>query len=192
MSPWIAICYLLFFRKSRYERKPAQFVTVPSWKKNKQVYFFPRLHCNEFSNLIGSSRESGFSYLCPRNDNADVSFCAFVYKAISAQKLFSKELFIGQQNWRTKAFFSKQIFITILKWRISSLQRPLVYCICNVRRVCLGGSERIKKMIWESEEKKTNKLFAGLGSIRMVKKLWPRSWKCCPQPAASGSISRPR
>ena len=46
-------------------------------------------------------------------------------------------------------------------------QRRLYYCICKARRVWAGGSERIKKLIWESEEK--NKLFAALRSFRIVK-----------------------
>ena len=47
--------------------------------------------------------------------NAYVSFCPFIYKVIEVQKLFSKLLFIKQENWKTKAFFSKQIYITIFK-----------------------------------------------------------------------------
>ena len=54
----------------------------------------------------------------------------------------------------------------MLKQRNSSLQRRVVYCICKAWCVCTGESERIKKLISESEEKK---LFAGLGSVRIVK-----------------------
>ena len=74
-------------------------------------------------------------------------------KPFKRKSFFSKQLFIGQESWKTKAFFSKQIFIAILKWRNSSLQRRFVYCICKARRVCAGGSEIIKKLIWEKEGK---------------------------------------
>ena len=36
-----------------------------------------------------------------------------------------------------------------------------------MRQVCVGGSDRIKKLIWESEE--TNNQFASLGSVSIVK-----------------------
>ena len=55
------------------------------------------------------------------------------------------------------------------------LQRRLVYCICKVRCVCAGGSEKIVFSDWG---KKISKLFARLWSVRTVKKVWPRSWKC--------------
>ena len=41
-------------------------------------------------------------------------------------------------------------------------------CICKAWRVCECGSERIKKLISQSEEK-INKLFAGLGLVHLVK-----------------------
>lgn len=43
-------------------------------------------------------------------------------------------------------------------------QRRLVYCICKAPRVWASESEKIKRLIWESEEKNINKLFAGLRS----------------------------
>ena len=72
---------------------------------------------------------------------------------------------VRQESWKTKASFSKQIFKN-LKWRNSSLERRLGYCICKAR-VCAGRSERIRQVIWESEEK-INKLFARLGSVRIA------------------------
>jgi len=75
-------------------------------------------------------------------------------KPFKRKSFFSKLLFIGQQSLKTKAFFSEQIFIAILKWINSSLQRRFVYCICEARRVCAGGSEIMKKLVWEKEGKK--------------------------------------
>ena len=43
-------------------------------------------------------------------------------------------------------------------------QRRLVYCICKTPRIWASESEKIKRLIWESEEKNINKLFAGLRS----------------------------
>ena len=51
------------------------------------IYFFPRGHGNEFSNLIGSLRGPYFLISAHRHGNAYVSSCAFAYK-VSAKAFF--------------------------------------------------------------------------------------------------------
>ena len=62
-------------------------------------------------------------------------------KPFKSKSFLSKQLFIRQEIWKTKALFSKQIFITIFKSRNPSSQRRLVLlhlqsgaCLCEWRR----------------------------------------------------------
>ena len=65
---------------------------------NISSYFFPRGHDNEFSNLIRSLRYPDFPIPAHCHGNVQVSFGPFVCKSIEMQKLFSKQLFIGQET----------------------------------------------------------------------------------------------
>ena len=137
---------------------------------NNWSYFFPSVHGNEFSNLIGSFSCSDFPISAHGHSNAQVSFFPFVCKSFKVQELFQNSFVLDKKVEKQKLSFQSNFFIAMLKWRYSSLHRQLVYCIYKVRRVCAGGTERMKKLFWESEEK-INKLFAGLGAVCTVKML---------------------
>jgi len=157
---------------------------------NNSIYFFARGQGNEFSNLTGSLHWVQIFLSLPTGTVTliHVSFCPFVYKATFKCNSFFQKFFIRQESWKRKAFFSKQIFITILKWRNSSLQRWPVYFTCKVQHVCAGGSERIKKLIWKSEEKDKQIIICQLRVLPYSKKLWPQSWESCLRPQAESSI----
>ena len=93
-------------------------------------------------------------------------------KMVELLAFLQSTFLLRTRNLKNKSSLSKQIFMAILKWRNSSIQRRLglawVYYIRIARRVCAGGSERIKTLIL-GVRKKINKLFAGLGLVRIVK-----------------------
>lgn len=82
--------------------------------------------------------------------------CVFLFtKPFLVQKLFSKQLFITQKSWKTKAFFRTQIFITILKGRNSSLKGFGYFTAFSKRNVLV---EELNKWL---ERVKTKKSLAG-------------------------------
>ena len=115
-------------------------------------------------------------------------FVLLFAKSIKVKKLFFQTAFYCTRKLKNKSFLFKQIFIAILKWRNSCLQHRFVYCICKARRVCPGVSERMKKLILESEEKIKKLIFCRLRLGPYSKKPWPRCWKCCAWQQPEGSI----
>ena len=134
------------------------------------VLFFPRGHGNKFSNLIGSLRYQDFPISSHGHSNAQVSFCPFVCKAIKVQSFF-QNIFLLVKKVENKSFLFKQIFIAILKWRNSSSQLTSVRF--NTAFAKHGAFVRVEVKEWknwfERVRNKINKLFAGLGSVCIVK-----------------------
>lgn len=130
---------------------------------------------NSAINLLGSLRSPGFPICVHRQSNAYVSFCPFVYKVAFSRKpskyksFFQNSFILDKKSLKNKRFLFKTDFYYNItsNSRNASLQHQLVSCICQMRQVCVSGSDRIKKLIWESEE--TNNQFASLGSVCIVK-----------------------
>ena len=86
-------CHLLFFRKSRYERKPAECITV-YFEFVTSLFFFQEGTVTNSTIWLVLHGSPDFPISAHGHGNAHVSFWPFVYKAISAQKVFAKQLFM--------------------------------------------------------------------------------------------------
>ena len=122
MSPRIAICYF----SERVVMREIQLNSLRFLLNSLRVYFFPSGHCNEFSNLIGSSRGPDFPISV--HGNADMSFCPFWY---FSAKLYQNSFFIGKLNLKIGPWGDMCLRVTNVT--PLTLSMWLLTCFCNGR-----------------------------------------------------------
>ena len=128
------------------------------------------MHGNEFNNLIGCLRYPNFPITTHGHGNAELSFCPSVCKAIKRCKSSFQNGFLLDKKLRNRNLLSKTDFYCNIKMKKDLFTTAVsLLHLQSAANLCGWKWKKEKIDLRDRGKKKIKTLFAGLGSVRLVK-----------------------